>query len=133
MNAQLYTDVKTLMNRALKGWEVSIFGEDGNGRFARFVFPVEAAICYLEILDKSTDQTAYVGLQIHAGTRHVVKDESIRETHGRPDGDQNLKLSLNKLFSHFDISTSAWKYSYRDDPQFDVVLEIDVHTLIHGD
>lgn len=129
MNYNLRADLQTLLNRALKGKEVVIFGEDGNGRFARFAFPVTAAICSLCILDDSTDERAYVGLMIHVGNRLIVDDKDIIETHGRPDGDQNLKLSINALLRDASIDTGCWKFTYRTSP-YNLVLEIDVKDAI---
>lgn len=129
MNHNLRADLQTLLNRALKGKEVDIFGEDGNGRYARFAFPVRAAICRLEILDDSTNSTAYVGVDIHAGNRLLVEEDDIVQTHGRPDGDQNLKLSINTLLRDTGIDIGCWKFSYRAST-FTVVLEIDVEDAI---
>ena len=117
----------TLLDRIFHGETLTFFGEDGNGRHGRSIFPVQARIRTFDFeIDAYSDDAA----EIEASVR-VFLDGYDSSVTGHAITDQNLRFDLNRLLAAWDAeySTFDWADAAEQGLNF-ITLKVDVRKLL---
>jgi hypothetical protein len=100
-------DCEVLLNRALSGKVLTIFGEDGNGSYGRSNFPVFAKVQDVVanvINDDLTQFPILVRAQIFVSDYRATQ-------YGLAITDENLRISLNSHFAQHEIKPNCWRWA----------------------
>lgn len=102
----LEADAKIILNRALLNKEVNAFGLDGSGKYGTSYtakhFEISNVSAVIDIYSDINDPFVYVPLTL---TGYNSNDN------GHIVTDNNLKISLNRLFSEHSIDENCWDWA----------------------
>jgi hypothetical protein len=125
---ELRQDCRILLERALLGKTLFMFGEDGNGKHGRAEFPRYCKVDNLYVSMTADDEDS--PSEIHALV-HLDLDDYDVEIHGHAITDVNLRIALNMRLTDnaIDPAVLDWADITQQD-RHAIALTVDVGLLL---
>jgi hypothetical protein len=125
---ELRQDCRILLERAMLGKTIFMFGEDGNGKHGKSEFPRYCKITGVGVSMQADDDDSPSDIHAVAQLRLEGYDSEI---HGHAITDTNLRISLNMLMKDGAIDPACldWADITLQD-RHAIVLELDVGMLL---
>ena len=124
----LHDDVEILMQRALTGAKLTMFGEDGNGKHGVSTFPVTATVRSISIYLSADNEDDCDNL---TGAVELYLDGYDASITGHAITDANLRISLNMLLKAQSIDPAVLNWHEIGYQQTNsIMLKIDVPLLL---
>lgn len=125
---ELRQDCRILLERALLGKTLFMFGEDGNGHHGKSEFPRYCKVTGIGVSMQADDDDN--PSDIHA-VAQIRLDGYDAEIHGHATTDANLRISLNVLLQNDAVDPTCldWADITLQD-RHAVILTLDVSTLL---
>lgn len=102
---ELTNDCDILLRRALLGKTLACFGADGDGDYGSSYYAKHYQVTDIEVVVHfDIDESAH-------GKAHIYLDGYDSTVFGHVVTDNNLKISLNKLFAQEFIESSCWTWA----------------------